>query len=360
MLADAVRPLAKKLVEQQEQQNLQGYNQRYDTAKQAADRMAELQHRDDSKLEVIPDLERGTANSVIHEKAIQPWEVVYQDDLIRLTPEWTEEIAKDATADLEEKLDLLDGNKFDPAQDTNQAHLDEVTRQWQQYEAKLKRDRQLAESNEREKVKKLILPVKQFNQWDSETDEGQRMCASSVHAMALHYLAPGLITQQMLRDTGYSQLDDFYLKELVEANGGNTNDPDFHQRVLEALGFRVQLVKNASWALIDSQLRDGIPVPMVIAHHGHVSKPDISRWHWILCRGIVENPQSKAHIYNDPYGELDVVNGGYRMGNGASMQYSDRNLTPRWQTDGPNQGWAMIIKRPFPKKLKPQEKKPNK
>ncbi len=35
----------------------------------------------------------------------------------------------------------------------------------------------------------MILPVKQFNQWDSETDEGMRMCGSSAMSMLFFPLA---------------------------------------------------------------------------------------------------------------------------------------------------------------------------
>lgn len=260
----------------------------------------------------------------------------------RITPQ---EIAEEVTAPLEEKLDLLDGSKFNPNNDPSlsQSSLELVNQRWRDYK------KHINEQENRKKVTKLILPVKQFNQWDSETEKGQVMCASSVVSMLIHYLSPGLITQEMLKDAGYSQLDDFYLKELVEANGGRSNDPEFHIKVLTALGFQAELAKNGNFATVDALLRDGIPVPMAIAHHGHASNPDTERWHWILCRGICENPQSKAHIYNDPYGELDVLNGGYRMGDGSSMQYSDRNLGPRWMTDGPNRGWYIKVTPPFPK-----------
>ena len=192
------------------------------------------------------------------------------------------------------------------------------------------------------------LPVKIFQQWDSETNEGHRMCASSVMSMAIHYLSPGLISQKQINDAGYSQLDDYYLKELIEKQGGNTNDPEFDVKVLRQLGFNDSLMKDGSWQVVDRQLQEGIPVPLVIAHHGPSSSPDVSRWHWILCRGAVS--ASKSHVFNDPAGELDVRNGGYHTSdNGNAMQYSDQNLTPRWQTDGPNRGWYIKLLAPFPK-----------
>lgn len=194
----------------------------------------------------------------------------------------------------------------------------------------------------------INLPVKIFQQWDSETDEGHRMCASSVMSGAINYLSPGRISQSEINKAGYSQMDDYYLKHLIEGQGGNTNDPDFHVKVLRQLGFNASLKKNGSWDIVNRKLMEGIPVPIVIAHHGPAGSPDLSRWHWILCRGYVG--ASKSHLFNDPAGELDAANGGYHLSlNGNCMSYSDRNLTPRWQTDGPNMGWYIDLVPPFPK-----------
>jgi len=194
----------------------------------------------------------------------------------------------------------------------------------------------------------MMLKVKQMNQWDSATDEGQRMCGSSTMAMLVHFLAPGLITQAQISAAGYSQLDDYWLKVLIEGRGRNTNDPYAHLAALQRLGFHAELRTNCNFADVDAQLAAGIPVPMPINHHGPAGSPDKGRWHWILCCGKA----SFAHDYNDPYGELDVANGGYRMGNGGGQRYSDKNLRPRWESDGPGQGWAMMVRPPFPKAKK--------
>jgi len=210
-------------------------------------------------------------------------------------------------------------------------------------------------------MRDINLLVKPFRQWDSETDEGNRMCASSTMSMALNFLSPGLITQKEINDAGFSQLDDYYLKQLIEKQGGNTNDPEFHVKVLRQLGFNASLQKNGDWNQVNQLLLDGIPVPMVIAHHGPASSPDVARWHWILCRGYVSG--SKSHIYNDPNGELNVRDGGYVGSDGSALQYSDLNLTPRWQTDGPGRGWFIKLEKPFPKpgsRVVPQKPAPKK
>jgi hypothetical protein len=49
---------------------------------------------------------------------------------------------------------------------------------------------------------------------------------------------------------------------------------------------------------------------------------------------------------NDPYGELDLVNGRWiRIGGdaGKGLHYSCKNLNPRWQPEGAGTGWACLF-----------------
>lgn len=189
----------------------------------------------------------------------------------------------------------------------------------------------------------LQLAVRHMSQNDSATNEGHRMCQSSVMAMTVCFLAPGL-----LKVPAGQQEDDYWLKTMIEAKGGNTNDPEAHLRALRSLGLNVRLSVGGSFSLVDEQLKKGIPVPMAIAHHGNVSLPDVTRWHWILCIG--KTADGKGHIYHDPNGELDNVRGGYMGSNGKAQIYSDINLRRRWETDGPGRGWCYIFTPPWPKK----------
>jgi hypothetical protein len=52
-------------------------------------------------------------------------------------------------------------------------------------------------------------------------------------------------------------------------------------------------------------------------------------------------------VFNDPNGEADMVNGGYTSNSaarGAKVQYSRKNWLRRWEIDGPNTGWAILVK----------------
>jgi len=45
---------------------------------------------------------------------------------------------------------------------------------------------------------------------------------------------------------------------------------------------------------------------------------------------------------HDPFGELDLLNGGYVNNWGARLRYSRQNLAHRWMVEGPGTGWAII------------------
>jgi hypothetical protein len=55
---------------------------------------------------------------------------------------------------------------------------------------------------------------------------------------------------------------------------------------------------------------------------------------------------ARHFVVNDPYGELDLVNGTWvRTGgnSGKGLRYSYQNLNPRWEAEGPGSGWAWLF-----------------
>ena len=87
------------------------------------------------------------------------------------------------------------------------------------------------------------------------------------------------------------------------------------------------------------ELKAGLPVAIGVLHHGPVSAPS-GGGHWITVIGFTPDGQWIVH---DPYGEQDLVNGGWVKqggGSGRSLRYSQRNLNPRWLPDGPASGWG--------------------
>jgi GH24 family phage-related lysozyme (muramidase) len=178
-----------------------------------------------------------------------------------------------------------------------------------------------------------ILIVKYFSQRDSATVHANRMCFSSVCAMAADYMKPTAIQVA-------EQEDDYYMKNYVFKYGDTTN-ADAQIKALRELGISATFRKNLSHADIKSQIDKNIPFPAGILHHGPVSAPR-GGGHYILIIGYDDN--TKQYIVHDPYGELDVVNGGYYGStNGSNQRYSYANLNKRWMVEGPGTGWGVII-----------------
>jgi len=158
--------------------------------------------------------------------------------------------------------------------------------------------------------------------------EGWRQCQTSSIAMALAYLGVGNIK------------DDIDYLKVVQRYGDTTSQVS-HQLALKALGVRARFVQNCSASQAQGEIKAGLPVAMGILHKGHVSQP-AGGGHWMVAYGF----DARSFVVNDPYGELDLVNGTWvRTGgnSGKGLRYSYRNLTPRWQAEGAGSGWAWLF-----------------
>ena len=162
----------------------------------------------------------------------------------------------------------------------------------------------------------------------SDGSNGWRQCQTSSIAMALAYLGVGNIKD----DTDYLKIVNRY---------GDTTSQVSHQLALKALGVRARFVTNCSASQAQGEIKAGLPVCMGILHHGSVSNPS-GGGHWIVAYGF----DARNFVVNDPYGELDLANGTWiRTGgnSGKGLRYSYRNLTPRWEAEGPGSGWAWLF-----------------
>ena len=184
---------------------------------------------------------------------------------------------------------------------------------------------------------KKLLNVRYFPQLDSATIHAKRMCFSSSCAMMADYLNPSAI--QVLE-----QEDDYYMRNYV-FKYGDTINPNAQISALRDLGITAQFRQNLSQTDIESQLNKGIPVPIGFFHHGQVNAPT-GFGHWICVIGYDKTFQQ--YIVHDPYGELDLINGGYYGStNGANQRYSFKNLNRRWMVNAngsyaPGKGWGII------------------
>lgn len=176
------------------------------------------------------------------------------------------------------------------------------------------------------------LKVKYFSQRDSATAHANRMCFSSSCAMMADYLKPNAIQVA-------EQEDDFYMKNYVFRYGDTTN-PDAQIKALRDLGINAQFRKNLTQADLEAQINKGIPVPIGILHHGPVSAPT-GGGHWIVVIGF--DKKTGQYVVHDPYGELDLISGGYwGSTNGANQRYSFARLNKRWMVEGNGSGWGII------------------
>lgn len=184
------------------------------------------------------------------------------------------------------------------------------------------------------------LNVRYFSQRDSATVHAQRMCFSSSCAMLAEYLRPGVLGSG-------TNLDDKYMTQYVFKYGDSTNYVA-QLKALADLGITAEYRQNLKVDDILAQLANNIPVPVGFLHKGPVNAPAGSG-HWIIITGA--DPVAKTWTVNDPYGDCDLVHGGYPGStNGAHLTYSWENFNRRWLVDSSGRykdgaGWGIMASR---------------
>jgi hypothetical protein len=181
----------------------------------------------------------------------------------------------------------------------------------------------------------VLLAVPYFSQRDSATGQGERMCFSSTCAMAAAFLKPGC-----LAGAG-QQPDDRYLR-IVE-RFGDTTDAQAQIRALGTLGVRAVFRSDGTIDSLVAELQAGRPVPVGWLHRGPVDAPT-GGGHWTLAIGW--DPATRQVIMHDPYGEADLMSGGYvsrAVGAGDRQRYSEGNWGRRWMAEGSGTGWWLQL-----------------
>jgi GH24 family phage-related lysozyme (muramidase) len=170
---------------------------------------------------------------------------------------------------------------------------------------------------------KLAAPY--FSQRDNKKDP-MRTCFSSSCAMLLAALDPDVIGG-----------DDEYINEVYKY--GDTTEASAQLQTLKHFGVDAKFVQNADWTTVENQLKKGIPVPIGVLHKGSVANPT-GGGHWLVVVGVTAD-KTKLWVH-DPFGEMDLVSGGYLSTDGKYKLYSKKNLSPRWMVEGPKTGWVII------------------
>jgi len=160
-------------------------------------------------------------------------------------------------------------------------------------------------------------------QRDNASGQGGRECFSSSCAMIARFYG------KVLNDDAYNK---------VRAQFGDTTDAQAQVKALRSLGLKAAFTQSGDAAMLEQQIRLGRPVGVGWLHHGRASAPS-GGGHWSVITGFTPD----AFIHNDPYGEANIVSGGYvseKGGKGAV--YSRKNWLSRWLVDGPKTGWAIV------------------
>lgn len=121
----------------------------------------------------------------------------------------------------------------------------------------------------------------------------------------------------------------------VRENIGDSTNPQVQVQALRKMGVNARFVTNASRDTIRNELAKGNAVPVGFLQKGAADRP--YGGHWAVIVGM----NDKGYIVNDPYGTLDVKNGGYGNG-GKHVVYPYADFDKRWQVEGKGTGWAML------------------
>ena len=188
-------------------------------------------------------------------------------------------------------------------------------------------DKQLA-SPEKNTVmtttKTLVVPY--FYQLDNKSGQGNRECFSSSSAMVAAFY-------------GKVKTDDEY--NTIRRKFGDTTDSSAQLKALQSLGLKAKFVANGNLTLLENEIRNNRPVACGWLHHGTATKPT-GGGHW----GVVCGFTPTHLVLHDPFGEGNMVSGGYvnnLLTAGKNIQYTKKNWLPRWEVDGRNTGWAILV-----------------
>lgn len=172
----------------------------------------------------------------------------------------------------------------------------------------------------------IILTVPYEYQLDNNSGQGYRECFSSTCAMICRYY-------------GKIKNDDEYIK--IRSKYGDTTSSSAQVAALQSLGLNAKFITNGNEQLLEKELKANKPVAVGWLHKGAVGYPT-GGGHWTCCIGFTPT----TFVFNDPNGEADMVNGGYIThdpSRGKGVQYSRKNWLRRWECDGKNTGWALLV-----------------
>ena len=166
-----------------------------------------------------------------------------------------------------------------------------------------------------------------YHQLDNESGYGIRECFSSSAAMvsAFH--------KRVSSDDAYIQIREAY---------GDSTSVEAQIATLRSLGLDAEFIKNADATLVEEELMAGRPVMVAWLHRGDLLQghPPMGLGHWSVIVGFNRD----EWIMHDPMGKPDMEHGGHdTRKSGEYVRVSRPAFHQRWQVNGPNSGWAMLV-----------------
>jgi len=120
---------------------------------------------------------------------------------------------------------------------------------------------------------------------------------------------------------------------------GDSTNSNAQLGALRSLGLTANFYTDGTVAMLKQEIDEGRPVAVGWLCDGPVSAPS-GGGHWIVLIGY----DNTGFFVNDPYGNCDLVNGGYLShDDGAGLHYSYQNWVPRWRVDGTG-GWMLTCR----------------
>jgi len=127
--------------------------------------------------------------------------------------------------------------------------------------------------------------------------------------------------------------------DTLRARYGDSTSSDAQLGALRSLGLSANFETDGTVAMLQQEIDAGRPVAVGWLCDGPVSAPS-GGGHWIVVIGYDDT----GFLVNDPYGNCDLINGGYLShDDGAGLHYSYQNWVPRWRVDGTG-GWMLTCR----------------
>lgn len=157
--------------------------------------------------------------------------------------------------------------------------------------------------------------------------EGWRLCFTASCAMTAKYWLPDL------------NIADYYARR---PQYGDSTDASAQIRCLQSFGLNARFVQVGSAEKLKAQIDRGRPAPVGYLHHGTPQNPS-GGGHYSVCIGWSD--EEECFIFNDPYGELNLLTGSYPNPGpyGKGVKYSYKNWVPRWSVSNDHDGWGLDI-----------------